>query len=522
MQEWGDNEARRAGRGSDVVDHGGRRPGGRLQRELRAGFRSLDPATLTGWIGALAFVVGGVFNLVFRAAPVEWHLPRYAPEVGLVTLGLGLTGFVVPWARRPRWALLSYPVAGFLLLAFGAHESGTGIAVYMAVFTLLFVLVGFSQPLGTPSLLVPLALAAARLAVGDAWRSEMLVEALLEVSVAAFAGEAVALVLRRQRHMERRTERLLHTVRVLARIDDERDGADVVATLTAELLDADAAAVLLSDGHGPSRRFLNRAWAGHPALADSAPLLLDDRSAPGLRAGEVRFIRDATGSGILSNAGGRSRVRSIALIPLPGEHEAIGVVVALWGAPRHLLSRSARQAAELLSQEAGRMFTRLRETAMLAREAETDPLTSLANRRTFARALDFLEPGDALVVVDLDYFKKVNDTHGHAVGDETLRQLARCLRAVSRQGDCVARYGGEEFTLVLAGAGEDGARSALLRLRRRWEATQPVTTFSAGVAIHQAGEPAAFTLRRADVALYQAKQLGRDRVEFAEPEIVLS
>lgn len=500
---------------------GERGPQGRIQRELRAGFRSLDPLTLSGWIGALAFVAGGALGLLFRSMPSEWGLPRYSTEVGLVAVGLGLFGFAVPWSRRPRWAQLAYPVMGLVLLAFGPHDSGTGTAVYMAVFTLLFVLVGFSQPLGTSALLLPLALAALRIAVGDAWRDEMLVEAILETSVAAAAGEAVALVLRRQRQMERRTERLLHTVRVMARVSDEREGAEVVAALAAELLDADAAAVLLSDGH-TSRRFLNRAWAGHPALADSAPLLLDDRSTPALRAGEVRFIRDASGSVILPTAAGRSRVRSIALVPLPGERDTIGVVVALWGTPRHLLARSARQAAELLSQEAGRMFTRLHATAVLAREAETDPLTSLANRRTFARALDLLDPGDALVVIDLDHFKNVNDTHGHAVGDETLRELARYLRAVSRQGDCVARYGGEEFTLVLAGAGEDGARSALMRLRRRWDATSPVTTFSAGVAIHDAGEPAAFTLRRADVALYQAKQLGRNRVEFAEPEIVLS
>ena len=69
-----------------------------------------------------------------------------------------------------------------------------------------------------------------------------------------------------------------------------------------------------------------------------------------------------------------------------------------------------------------------------------------------------MQPGDALVLVDLDHFKAVNDRHGHQVGDETLRLLARNLRDTARQVDCVARYGGEEFALVLPEAGIEARR----------------------------------------------------------------
>jgi diguanylate cyclase (GGDEF)-like protein len=86
---------------------------------------------------------------------------------------------------------------------------------------------------------------------------------------------------------------------------------------------------------------------------------------------------------------------------------------------------------------------------------------------------------------------------------------------VSRQVDCVARYGGEEFALVLADAGEEGARALLRRLRTAWDAQAPVTTFSAGVAVHDCGSTPHETLQRADVALYRAKEHGRDRDEFA-------
>ena len=183
----------------------------------------------------------------------------------------------------------------------------------------------------------------------------------------------------------------------------------------------------------------------------------------------------------------------------------------MWTTPRRRLHPSARQAAELLSEEAGRMFRRLRESAELAHDAETDPLTQLANRRTFARALATMQPGDALVLVDLDHFKQVNDRHGHQVGDETLRLLARDLRDTARQVDCVARYGGEEFAVVLPEAGIEGAQAMLApRSAGSGQSHQPITTFSAGIARHEPGRSPRETLRLADAALYAAKAAGRD------------
>ena len=170
------------------------------------------------------------------------------------------------------------------------------------------------------------------------------------------------------------------------------------------------------------------------------------------------------------------------------------------------------------------MFRRLRESAALAHDAETDPLTQLANRRTFARALATMQPGDALVLVDLDHFKQVNDRFGHQVGDDTLRLLARNLRDTARQVDCVARYGGEEFAVVLPEAGIEGAQAMLNRFRRVWGSHQPVTTFSAGIARHEAGRTPRETLRLADAALYAAKAAGRDcdmLADGSEVEMVL-
>src|SRR5205823_2693112 len=145
-----------------------------------------------------------------------------------------------------------------------------------------------------------------------------------------------------------------------------------------------------------------------------------------VRAGEARFYEDASAATVLAPHG--HRARSALVVALPGERRTVGVLLVLWGARRRMLPAPARHAAELLSQEAGRMLTRLHQTAALTRDAETDPLTQLANRRTYNRALATLQPGDAIVIVDLDHFKAVNDQYGHDEGDRTLRVLAKCLR----------------------------------------------------------------------------------------------
>ncbi len=158
---------------------------------------------------------------------------------------------------------------------------------------------------------------------------------------------------------------------------------------------------------------------------------------------------------------------------------------------------------------------RIHRAAYLQTSATSDPLTGLTNRRLAMRVLSRLAVGDTVMFVDLDFFKKVNDTLGHEAGDGVLRSFGRSLQAVARAGDTVARLGGEEFLLLLPRTGIDGALAAAERLRTQWAATRPQpVTFSAGVVTvaHDGGISA---LRQADQALYRAKQAGRDRVEVA-------
>ncbi len=156
-----------------------------------------------------------------------------------------------------------------------------------------------------------------------------------------------------------------------------------------------------------------------------------------------------------------------------------------------------------------------RAAALLRRQARSDALTGLANRfeltEGLTAALTDVPPRTALVVVDLDDFKPINDVHGHAVGDEVLTAVAARLTAAVRAQDTVARVGGDEF-IVLARLAV-GARTSELTRRLAAAFADPLTTSvgplrvnaSIGVAVSENGQEAEELLRRADKAMYRAK-----------------
>ena len=174
------------------------------------------------------------------------------------------------------------------------------------------------------------------------------------------------------------------------------------------------------------------------------------------------------------------------------------------------------------------LFDLAAKNEILEKLALTDPLTGLANRRAFQEALEAEvarvgrhgRPA-SLLFLDLDHFKAVNDSHGHAVGDEVLAGFSRVLRRGCRKGDLAARFGGEEFSILLPTTGRFPASLVAERIRKATEALplgrmHPVqVTVSIGVAsTEELPEPreAAELLRRADAALYRAKTEGRNRV----------
>lgn len=163
----------------------------------------------------------------------------------------------------------------------------------------------------------------------------------------------------------------------------------------------------------------------------------------------------------------------------------------------------------------------------LREQASLDSLTGLLNRRSFeqesarlmARAIRTGEPV-AAIMIDVDFFKRINDLYGHQAGDEVLRRMAVLLRSVISKGNCLARYGGEEFCIMLSDTDEAGAvllaeriRLSYLALRIQWNDEVLNGTLSAGVADSRAlGADLSAMVGAADMALYRAKNEGRNRI----------
>jgi diguanylate cyclase len=185
------------------------------------------------------------------------------------------------------------------------------------------------------------------------------------------------------------------------------------------------------------------------------------------------------------------------------------------------LSEGRQRASELESQ----VRTLESELRRLSEEVSTDVLTEVANRRGLIQAFEVetarldRQGGELAVgLLDIDNFKKLNDTLGHAVGDMALKTLAGHVQKQLRAVDIVARFGGEEFVVLLPGVPVDEAQVTLTRLQRTLSASlfmhdgrEVFVTFSAGVTKFRPGEPLESALERADEALYEAKRTGKNR-----------
>ena len=163
-----------------------------------------------------------------------------------------------------------------------------------------------------------------------------------------------------------------------------------------------------------------------------------------------------------------------------------------------------------LSLQGGLAVERMRDRQALRDESLHDELTGLGNRRKANACFEQLEAGDAFLLIDLDHFKRVNDSLGHPAGDAVLQSAATFLSQSLRDGDEAFRIGGEEFLIVLHQVGSN-ATIAGERLCEAWRDQEPCTTFSVGAAVHRSGRSAKETLASADQALYRAKDAGRDR-----------
>ncbi len=250
-----------------------------------------------------------------------------------------------------------------------------------------------------------------------------------------------------------------------------------------------------------------------------------------LRSGRVHRVDDPAKSPICAHV--RPGIRTGYLcVPMVAQGEAIGVLHLEMGPPppdgRPVMTDAKNRLALSVSDHLGLALASLRLRETLHHQSIRDPLTGLYNRRYMEESLEReLRRADrkqrplAALMLDLDHFKRFNDTLGHAAGDATLRSIGNFLQSRMRKDDIVCRYGGEEFTIIMPESSLEIATQRAERLRedcKRLEISLNGqylgnVTFSVGIACFpDHGTTAEQLLHTADLALYRAKAAGRDRV----------
>jgi len=211
---------------------------------------------------------------------------------------------------------------------------------------------------------------------------------------------------------------------------------------------------------------------------------------------------------------------------LPGHlAEAVSAIMA----ETRTMAELNRQLDSQLANSAGEIARLRNHLDDLKHEASTDALTQLANRKLFDQSLTHEAKAAAasgrplcLLMIDIDHFKQFNDTHGHQLGDQILKLVARTMGEAVQAKDIAARYGGEEFAVILPGTTLDEAMAVAEAIRaqvvgkrvtnRRTGQVLGQVTLSVGAALYRPGEDLGGFIHRADEALYEAKRSGRNQV----------
>jgi len=475
-------------------------------------FRSTSLARLAGGFFAVAGLVSAV------EASMRWsevYQPALLAAVGASAVLVALACYVIPWERLPRGALFGIVVAAMLLKGVGAYSQGP-VEPQPVHYLILYMWIGIALPgwgwiATTPLFLLsyigPVLALDAPLA--------LLAELAITFPACLFVGGSAAWLSGRLRDAERiseqraeRMSRLVDATLALAASQEIDELGRLAAVGANDLFDGTAALVLLQDDAEGLITVGEDGWPDSQAPdGDCVAALLE-----WLRSGECDG-HDPTASGWLAR---RLGVPALDVLALQGASGAVGVVLVAHE-PRNSRERFVGYLARTLGTQAGLGFERIRSSQALLDDSLRDPLTGIGNRRKAMAALELLKEGDSVALIDLDLFKDVNDNYGHAAGDRVLRTLADFLRHSVRGPDEVFRFGGEEFLIVLQGSGESG-HLAIDRLLKAWNGQKRVTSFSAGVALHDGVEEPEATVARADGALYDAKRAGRNRVLLADSD----
>lgn len=332
---------------------------------------------------------------------------------------------------------------------------------------------------------------------------------------------------------KRAADRALLFNRLAERVTFASDEEELVgaATATLQRLVPSPAGDLLLLNSSLDRLFVGGAWSGANVARGSLVAIDRPTLCPGIRRGSVYYLADATDELSVRCPAHPLTEGSMLCVPMLALGQTVGVL-HLARSEAQGFSIAEQQLASRMAEQAALALANARLMTVMESQAMTDPLTGLPNARFFDPTLEReLAAADrdhtplSVVMIDIDHFKKFNDSHGHPGGDEALKAFAATLRGTLRKSDSAARYGGEEFAILLRHADLDAAMNFTEELRRAVEASTIYlgpgrfarVTASFGVAssaVH--GSDRMTLMRMADQALYLAKALGRNRVVAAD------
>ena len=482
------------------------------------------------WLAVLAFNLSGLW-LVLRFVGVgdsrsrlvrrlPMLLPAVALPIALVPLPMSAAAAALQVAAPLAWMLAAQ--ASILAMLDGARR---GIPMALAAATLLFALLvaaiahmAMNRGLLADGMLVrhgyqvALVLFSLVLFVGLSSRVGMVRRQLDDATTARLDSEA------RLRHEQVRTRLTQSLQQVMREVPEDRIAHAAFRLLGAhagELLGTEDALVVAEDYLGDGKLFVQA----------TAKTTVTARAVQAAR-GVVRdHARNREPVEVRLSGGRRSDDPAegvYLIVPLRVQAPAWAALVA---PVRRMLAADDKAALVQMARTTVEQADAAHAACMLRRTAERDALTGGFNRRTLdqlaareCKAADSAKPLSVLFI-DLDFFKRINDTHGHPCGDECLRKVAATLRAELRPRDVFGRYGGEEFLVLLPGQDAASARMVGERLRQAvedavvdWQGEPLRFTISIGLAALRDGDGPDKLLARADKALYRAKHEGRNRI----------
>ena len=479
----------------------------------------LGATVATGLVGSAPPGTGAVLGAWAGVSALVEIARRVSRRRGLPLFGatLIIDGVVLVWLSEVgsitnvRYLIFLHMVAVVLL---ASYRTGLKMALW---YTLLLFTLFFAARQGTLGLHRP---QPGVVAHWDLGQLSVFVGVMWAVSVATAVFSSV-----NERELRRRRfdlEALAHFAVALERAADRKTVAATLLDGLAENFPVEKL-LLLTAGRQPvvlGHRGLGSGTPGPGRLEATSAVLASQTGRQTLLLSGLDPHLDAWVDGVMGG------VANLIVIPLFAEGGCVAVLVAEHSSRAG--SRVERRLVSILERFASHAALALRNAALLEqmeRMANTDGLTHIANRRTFqanldkemARSIRSAEPV-SLIMLDIDNFKVLNDTRGHQVGDEVLREVAIALQAGSREFDTIARYGGEEFAVILPGCGPDAAWASAQRLHRL--VTEGVTSVPITVSLGVASAPtqaqtAQSLVKAADDALYRAKRAGRNTVRSA-------